>query len=132
MSQWHGDLGKRKPTGGKVRRYRGKRAFEMGSPPTETTLGKPAVKLERIRGGGTKIRLKSFNYANVTDPATKKTSKAEITRVVKNPANIDYNRRGVITKGTIIETSLGQAKVTSKPGQNGVVNALLLSKSGAE
>ena len=132
MSQWHGDFDKKKPTGGKVRRYRGKRAFEMGSPPTETTLGKPAVKIESVRGGGYKVRLQRCNYANVTDPATKKTNKVEITQVVRNPANIDYNRRGVITKGTIIETPLGQAKVTSKPGQDGVVNALLVSKSDAE
>jgi small subunit ribosomal protein S8e len=132
MSQWHGDLDKKKPTGGKRRRYRGKRAFEMGSPPAETSLGKLAVKIHRVRGGGKKARLQSCNYANVTDPDTKKTSKVEITRVVRNPANIDYDRRGVITKGTIIETPVGQAKVTSKPGQNGVVNALLVRKPSVE
>lgn len=132
MSQWHGDLDKRKPTGGKARRYRGKRAFEMGSPPAETSLGKPMAKIEGVRGGGKKVRLRSCNYANVTDPATKETNKVEITRVVKNPANIDYNRRGIITKGTVIETPIGQAKVTSRPGQNGVVNALLIRKPSAE
>ncbi|RLG97497.1 30S ribosomal protein S8e, partial [Candidatus Bathyarchaeota archaeon] len=36
MSVWHGDLKKRKPTGGKKRAYRKKLKFETGSFPTET------------------------------------------------------------------------------------------------
>jgi small subunit ribosomal protein S8e len=52
----------------------------------------------------------------------------EIVRVVKNLANIDYDRRGVITKGAIIETALGPARVTSRPGQDGVINAVLVGK----
>lgn len=127
MPQSHGDLRKRKPTGGKVRLYRGKRAFEIGSAPTETSLGETMIKTELVRGGNKKIRLLSCNFANVTNPATKETKKVEISRVIKNPANTDYNRRGIITKGTIIETPLGQAKVTSRPGQNGVVNCILIS-----
>jgi len=55
-----------------------------------------------------------------------KTEKAQIMRVVRNPANIDYDRRGVITKGAVIETSLGLAHVTSRPGQDGIVNAVLM------
>ncbi|MEM3023047.1 MAG: 30S ribosomal protein S8e, partial [Candidatus Bathyarchaeia archaeon] len=46
--------------------------------------------------------------------------------VVKNPANVDYQRRGIVTKGAIISTPLGKAKVTSRPGQDGVLNAVLL------
>ena len=34
--------------------------------------------------------------------------------------------RGIITKGALIETELGKAIVTSRPGQDGVVNALLV------
>ena len=47
-------------------------------------------------------------------------------RVVKNPVNVDYDRRGVITKGAVIETSLGLARVTSRPGQDGIINAVLI------
>jgi small subunit ribosomal protein S8e len=68
------------------------------------------------------------NQANVSDPSTGKTEKVEIVRVVRNPANVDYNRRGVITKGTIIETPLGTARITSRPGQDGIVNAILTPK----
>lgn len=128
LSVWHGDLHKRKPSGGKKRPYRMKRKFERGSFPTETVLGETKKKISRRRGGNIKVRLQSANYANVSDPSTGKTEKTGILRVIKNPANVDYNRRGVITKGTIIETSLGTARVTSRPGQNGQVNAVLLKK----
>lgn len=128
MSVWHGDLHKRKPTGGKRRPYRGKRKFEQGSFPVETVLGEPKRKIERRRGGNIKIKVLSEKYACVTDLKAGKTGKAEILRVVKNPANVDYDRRGVITKGAIIETSLGLARVTSRPGQNGVINAVLIGE----
>lgn len=132
MSVWHGDLHKKKPTGGRKRSYRMKRAFERGSFPTETLLGEPKRKISRTRGGNIKIKLLSEKYACVSEPATKRTEKTEIIRVVKNPANVDYNRRGVITRGTIIETKLGLARVTSRPGQNGVVNAVLLPKESSK
>ncbi|MEM0007513.1 MAG: 30S ribosomal protein S8e [Candidatus Bathyarchaeia archaeon] len=131
MSVWHGDLHKRKPTGGKRRPYRGKRKFEQGSFPVETVLGEPKRKVERGRGGNIKVKVLSEKYACVTDLKTGKTEKAEILRVVKNPANVDYDRRGVITKGAIIETSLGLARVTSRPGQNGVINAVLIGEEEA-
>lgn len=128
MSVWHGDLHKRKPSGGRKRAYRMKRKFERGSFPTETTLGETKKKISRRRGGNVKIRLLSVSHVNVSNPSTGKTEKTEILRVIKNPANVDYNRRGVITKGTIVETPLGTARVTSRPGQDGLVNAVLLPK----
>jgi small subunit ribosomal protein S8e len=128
MSVWHGDLHKRKSSGGKKRAYRVKRKFEQGSFPVETILGEPKNKVERGRGLNMKIKALSEKYACVTDPKSGKTEKVEILRVVKNPANVDYDRRGVITKGAIIETSMGMARVTSRPGQNGVINAVLLKE----
>jgi small subunit ribosomal protein S8e len=105
-----------------------KRRYERGSFPTETVQGEPRKKSVRRRGGNVKIRLLSVNQANLSNPSTGKTEKVEIVRVVRNPANVDYNRRGVITKGTIVETPLGAARVTSRPGQDGVVNAVLTRK----
>ncbi len=128
MSVWHGDLRKKKPSGGRKRAYRGKRKFEQGSFPVETIVGEPKRKISRGRGGNLKIKILSDKYACVTDPKNGKTEKVEIMRVVKNPTNIDYDRRGVITKSTVIETSLGLARVTSRPGQDGVVNAILIGE----
>ncbi|MEM2118806.1 MAG: 30S ribosomal protein S8e [Candidatus Bathyarchaeia archaeon] len=128
MSVWHGTLYKKKPSGGKVRPYRKKRKFEKGSFPAETLMGERKLKKARGRGGTLKNKILSDKYACVTNTKTGKTEKAEIVRVVRNPANVDYNRRGVITKGAIIETSAGIARVTSRPGQHGVLNAVLVEE----
>ena len=128
MLVWHGNLHKKKASGGRKRAYRMKRRFEKGSFPAETTLGKLKKKTKRTRGGGMKPRFLGTTHANLSNPSTGKTEKVEILRVIKNPANVDYDRRGVITKGTIIETPLGTARITSRPGQNGAVNAMLIPK----
>ena len=127
MSVWHGDQHKRKASGGRKRTNRKKRRFEKGFFPAETTLGKHKSRMIRKQGGVEKIRLLAVNQVNISD-SSGKTSKVEILRVIKNPANVDYDRRGVITKGTIIATPLGTARVTSRPGQDGIVNAILVSK----
>lgn len=128
MSVWHGDPTKKKPSGGRKRAYRKKRRFEVGSFPAETIRAEPKRKIERTRGGNVKIKVLREKYACVTDPKSGKTEKVEIARVVRNPANVDYDRRGVITKGAVIETPKGLARVTSRPGQDGVINAVLIGE----
>src|SRR5208283_4083908 len=104
-----------------------KKKYEQGGYPAETTLGEPKRKTSRGLGGNTKVKVLTDKFASVTDPKSGKTQKTEITRVVRNGANVDYNRRGVITKGAEIETALGVAKVTSRPGNDGVINAVLIA-----
>ncbi|MEN2974277.1 MAG: 30S ribosomal protein S8e [Candidatus Caldarchaeales archaeon] len=128
MVQWHWDLHKRKPSGGRKRPYRKKRRHDRGSDPTLTLIGERKVKVKRVRGGGIKYALTSDQYANIYNSETGKTQRAKILRVVSNKANRDYERRGVITKGSIIETEIGKAIVTSRPGQDGVINAILLER----
>jgi small subunit ribosomal protein S8e len=128
LSVWHGDTHKKKPSGGRKRAYRKKRRFERGSFPVETTRGARKLKTVRRQGGNLKTRVFSENQVSVSDSASGKTEKSELLRVARNPANVDYDRRGVITKGTIIETKQGLARVTSRPGQDGVINATLVPK----
>lgn len=128
MTQWHGDEKKRKMSGGRKRLSRGKRSFEMGKEAVETELGGRAKKIVRSRGGTKKIKLVREEYANVTNSSSRRTERAKIIRVVKNPVNADYDRRNIITKSTIIETSIGEAIVTSRTGQDGLINAVLLGK----
>lgn len=128
MSVWHGGSHKNKLTGGRKKAYRKKRKFERGAFPAETILGERRMKKSRRQGGNVKIRALSERQANTSNPTTGKTENTEIIRVVNNPASIDYDRRGVITKGTIIETKLGLARVVSRPGQHGLINAVLLPK----
>lgn len=128
MSVWHGNGRKKKETGGRKRAYRVKRNFEKGTFPAETTLGEPRRRTVRGHGGQTKVKLLKDKYVSVTDLKSGKTEKTEILRVISNKANLDYNRRGVITKGAEIETSLGRARVTSRPGSDGVINAVVINK----
>ena len=128
MSVWHGSLRKRKRTGGRKRAYRVKRNFEKGTFPAETILGEPKRRPVRGHGGNVRIKTLRDKFACVTDPKSGKTDKTEILRVIRNRANVDYDRRGVITKGAEIETSLGVARVTSRPGSDGVINAVLIGK----
>jgi len=127
MALWQGES-KRSKTGRRIRYARGKRKFEIGRERHLTTIGEPSLKKVRTKGNNRKTRAKTTNIAYVVDPSNKKTSKTEIISVVENKANIHYIRRNIINKGAIIDTKIGKAKVTSRPGQSGTVNAILLSK----
>ena len=125
MARWQG-RSVRKITGGRYKRFRKKRKYELGREQAETRIGKVRAKIIRVRGGNIKVRLFETKYANVVDTKTGKAQKVEIKRVVENRANPHYVRRNIITKGAIILTELGEARVTSRPGQDGTVNAVLL------
>lgn len=126
MAIWHGEKG-RKETGGKIRIARKKRKYELGREPVYTKVSeKEKRKKVRTKGGGLKVKAISVNFANVFDPKTKLTKKVKILDVVENPANPQLVRSKIITKGCIIQTELGKAKVTSRPSQHGIVNAILL------
>lgn len=120
----------KKPSGGKRNwYYKVKRKYAYGRPFVPAVLSdKEERVLIRVRGGNYKVRLKKVAYANVTDPETGETKKARILGVVETQANREFARRGIIVKGAIIETELGKARVTSRPGQDGVVNAVLLKE----
>ena len=127
MAIWHGEKGK-KPTGGEIKLARKKRKYELGRYPVHTRIGKEKRKIERVKGGGIKVKALSVEFANVLDKKTNKVKKVKILGVEKNPANPHFVRHGIITKGCIIKTELGLAKVTSRPSQNGVVNAVLVEE----
>lgn len=119
------NLRKRKLTGGRKKHFRSRRAYEKDGYAAETLLGPKESYHRRTMGGGLKTSLKFADTANVHDNGTGKTKSAKITRVLENPANRDYERRGVITRGALLDTELGKARVTSRPAQDGVVNAVL-------
>ena len=117
----------RKETGARYKRQHAKKKEATGRAPTLTKIDNSvAVTKLRVRGGNVKIRLLRSNIANVYDPKTKKHLKAKIEIVTANPANRHYIRRNIMTKGTIIKTDKGDARVTSRPGQDGVINAVLI------
>jgi len=114
----------RKRTGGRLRPSRNKKRYQLGRQPAETTVGEPRFQTIDARGTETKTRALATNVAHVADGA--ETVEAEIENVAENPSNTNYARRNIITKGAIIETSEGRARITSRPGQTGQVNAVLI------
>ncbi|GAB6135630.1 30S ribosomal protein S8e [Thermococcus prieurii] len=130
MAIWQGRSLK-KPSGGRIVLARKKRKRELGREPANTRVAEEREKRKIIRtyGGNRKVRLVEALYANVFDGG--KGKKVKILNVVENPANRQYARRNIITKGAIIETEIGKAVVTSRPGQDGVVNAVLLKEENA-
>lgn len=114
-----------KKTGGLKRRHRTKRKFELGSQHPEIKIGESKSKKVRINGGKNKIKLMTAEHANVIDTNTHKSKKTKIIRVIENNANPHYVRRNIITKGAILETEIGKAKVTNRIGQDGNINAVL-------
>lgn len=116
----------RKASGGRYHPSRTKRRFELAGYPAETKLSpERKVRVKRVRGGNLKFYNLSTNIINVTDK-NGRTVKTEITNVVENPANPQLVRRNIITKGVVVETKLGRARVTNRPGQEGSVNGKLL------
>ncbi len=118
---------RRKVTGGRYRDFCKKRRQNKGSLPAMTKLGAKSMRYRRSRGGSLKSFLLSINTVNVLDPKTKKSQTAEVLNVIENPANINFVRMKVITKGTVVETKLGKVRITSRPGQNSNLNAVLIS-----
>ncbi len=124
--RWQGKS-TRRYTGGRIIQARGKRRFELGGDEANTLLGATIRKTERTLGGARKPRLLRDSTAIVTDPKTKTAKKVKIETVSGNPANIHYVRRNIVTKGAIIKTELGSARVTNRPGQEGSINAVLIA-----
>jgi small subunit ribosomal protein S8e len=119
---------RRKPSGKRYKKsYRKKkRKYEIGRAPTLTKLGPRKVDVVRTKGGGEKHKLVSAEEANIYDPKAKKHFKVKIKTILENPANRHFVRRNIMTKGCIIETEKGKARITSRPGQEGTINAVLI------
>jgi small subunit ribosomal protein S8e len=119
----------RKTSGGRKRPHRHVRKYELGRFPTLTVVSSTEKRVKvRARGGNVKVKVRRAAYANVVNPADGSSRKAKILRVAETSANREYARRIIIVKGAIIETEIGLAKVTSRPGQDGVINAILIGK----
>jgi len=113
MAVWHGDKGK-KVTGGSMNVPRKKRKAEMGSLPIHTKIGKEKKMINKTKGGSMKIKACSAEFANVLDRKTNKTRKVRILDVIQNPANSQLVRSKIITKGCVIKTEIGNARIIWK------------------
>ena len=118
------NLSTSKITGGRRKPLRSRRKYEMNRFPNEALLGEPIMVTRKVRGKNIKTSLKTINFVNLAVDSNVK--KVKILKVLENATNNDYQRRGVISKGAILETAEGKCRVVSRPGQHGVVNAILV------
>ena len=116
---------KRKVSSGRYHPARGKRKSELAGFAANTHLSERKVKTVRTLGGSQKHKLLSANEVNVADKKGKFT-KTKILTVLENAANPHLVRRNIITKGAVVKTDLGKVKITSRPGQEGTVNGVLV------
>ncbi len=126
MALWQGKS-RRKPTGGRRVPSASKRKFEIGREKQYTKLGAESLKQYRGAGGNVKVGMLAAEFANVVDKKTNTVKKVKIVNVKANPADPNYIQRNILNKGATIETEIGDAVVTSRPGQDGAVNAVLLA-----
>ena len=116
----------KKFTGGKLRRTHSKRRYELGREPSFTKVGNTERRAIRTMGGNRKLLLLKEQYANIYNPESKTTKKLKILTVKENNADPHYVQRNIMNRGTIISTDEGNARITSRPGQDGIVNAVLI------
>ncbi|WP_420544907.1 30S ribosomal protein S8e [Nitrosopumilus sp.] len=121
------NLATSKTTGGRRHPLRIRRKYETDRYPNEAVNGAQVTITRRVRGNNRKTSLKTIDFVNLATGESK-VKKSKILKVLENSTNNDYKRRGIITKGAILETEEGKCRVVSKPGQNGIVNAILLKE----
>lgn len=121
------NLATSKTTGGRRHPLRIRRKYETDRYPNEAVNGAQVTITRRVRGNNRKTALKSIDFVNLAT-GNAKVVKTKILKVLDNATNNDYRRRGIITKGAVLETQEGKCRVVSKPGQNGIVNAVLIKE----
>jgi len=118
------NLGTSKVTGGRRHPLRSRRKYEMDRFPNEALIGEQITITRNVRGKNVKTAIKTIDSVNLA--INSKIKRVKIIKVLENSTNNDYKRRGIISKGAILETEEGKCRVVSRPGQHGTVNAILV------
>lgn len=125
------NLATSKTTGGRRHPLRIRRKYETDRYPNEAVTGAQVTITRAVRGKNRKTALKSVDFVNMSSGGAQ-VKKSKIVKVLDNATNNDYKRRGIITKGAILETEDGMCRVVSRPGQTGIANAILIAGPAAE
>jgi small subunit ribosomal protein S8e len=118
----------RKISGGKYHKFRKRKLHSIAGITRKVKLRETKSKIIRSRGGDKRIVLLCANYANVYNPQTKKSKKSKILNVIETPSDRFLARQNILVKSAIIETELGKARITNRPSQEAMVQAVLLEK----
>ena len=114
-----------KITGGRRHPLKTRQKFQLDRYPNEALIGDQETSTRKTRGNNRKTGLKTVRHVNLV-LSDAKIKRSKIVKVLENKTNNDYQRRGVITKGAILETEDGKCRVISRPGQCGIINAVLV------
>ena len=117
---------KRKASGGRLRDHRKSRQYARGREPIMTRIDAVKTFVVQTLGGHRKHKLRSANVINVTNPKDNKTQKTTVESVLKNPANRNFERRNILTKGCVVQTPMGKVVITSRPGQTNALSGVLV------
>jgi len=110
----------RKISGGRYIKRRKKKAYERLGQKRVVKLGEDKRKIQRVRGGHIKTVLLKGKTILIAG------KKLEIKNVLETPSNRFLARQNILTKGTIVQTEEGKAKITNRPSQEGIINGILL------
>ena len=111
------NLGTSKVTGGRRHPLRSRRKYELDRFPNEAIIGKQVTVTRKVRGKNIKSAIKTIDSVNLAIDS--KVKRVKIIKVLENATNNDYQRRGIISKGAVLETEAGKCRVVSRPGQHG-------------
>ena len=117
---------KRSGSGARLIDYRKSKLYEIAGTAVMTNLKPNKIKTQRTQGGGVKVRLLDANKINLYNSKTKKYEIADIETVLENPANAQLVRRNILNKGAVVQTNKGKARITSRPGQSGYLNGIMI------
>jgi len=113
-----------KITGGRRHVLRSRRKYEIDRFPNEALIGDQITITRKVRGKNIKTSIKTIDSVNLAIDS--KIKRVKIIKVLENATNNDYQRRGVISKGAILETEEGKCRVVNRTGQHRTVNAILV------
>lgn len=125
-SQFHGKSDRKTAGNGKIKKkVRDKRRCENGGFFAATKLAEAnSYKIVRGRGATEKNKLQYAANANLL--TGKGYKKVKITAILESKDNRNFSRLKIMTKGSVIETDVGKAVITNRPGRDGSVNARLV------
>jgi len=111
-------------TGGRRHALRSRRKYEIDRFPNEALVGDQITVTRKVRGKNVKTAINTNDSDKLA--IASKIKRVKIIKVLENATINDYQRRGVISKGAILETEEGICRVVSRPGQHGTVNSILV------
>ena len=94
---------KKRLTGGKKKKWRKKRKYELGRQSSNTKIGSKKISMVRVRGGTYKKRALSLDIGNFSYLSLNVTRKTKIISVVYNSTNNELVRTNTLVKGSIIQ-----------------------------